>query len=102
MLTLLNLAQLVLYIPLLALLGQGLLYLLAGERREQNFFYTLLRLLARPFTLPMRKLTPRQVADEHVPIATFLVLLILYAVVFFEIATYCANHPGVGRCPVTR
>ena len=89
MLTLLNILQLVLYIALLALAGQGLLYVLAGPRRDSNFFYRLLQVVAKPFTLGMRKLTPRQVADQHVPVATFFVLLLAYAVVTFEKINLC-------------
>jgi cytochrome b561 len=98
-LTILKFAQLVLYIPLLALLGQGLLYVLAGPKRETNFFYTTLRLLSRPFTFVVRKITPRQVADEHVPFATFFLLIVLYMVVFFELVKYCGINPGVPGCP---
>ena len=43
MLDFLKLAQLVLYIALLSLLGQGVLYLLAGARRDGNVFYRLLQ-----------------------------------------------------------
>ena len=89
MLTLLNILQLVLYIALLALAGQGLLYVLAGPRRDSNFFYRLLQTVAKPFTAVMRKLTPRQVADRHVPVATFFLLLLAYAVVTFEKISLC-------------
>lgn len=97
MLTLLNALQLVLYIALLALLGQGVLYVLAGERRDSNFFYRLLQVLGKPFTLPMRLATPRQVADRLVPVITFFVLAVLYAVVTFERADYCISHRMVGQ-----
>lgn len=96
-LTVLTLLQLLLYIPLLALLGQGLLYVLAGPRRETNVFYQLLKLLSKPFTLVMRKLTPPQVADQHVPLATFLLLLVAYAVVTFERIDLCVRI-GVEMC----
>ncbi len=97
MLTFLNVVQLVLYIALLALVGQGVLYVLAGPKRESNFFYKLLQVLSKPFTLPMRKITPRQVADEHVPIVTFFLLVILYAVVTFERADLCISSNMVGQ-----
>jgi uncharacterized protein YggT (Ycf19 family) len=97
MLTFLNIVQLVLYIALLALVGQGVLYVLAGARRESNFFYKLLQVLTRPFTVPVRKITPRQVADEHVPIVTFFFLAILYAVVTFERADLCITSNMVGQ-----
>jgi hypothetical protein len=97
MLTFLNIAQLVLYIALLALLGQGVLYVLAGPKRESNFFYKLLQVLSKPFTVPMRRITPRQVADEHVPLVTFFLLVILYAVVTFERADLCITSNMVGQ-----
>lgn len=96
MLTFLNIVQLVLYIALLALVGQGILYMLAGAKRETNFFYGLLKVLTRPFTATMRKLTPAKVADEHVPLVTFLVMLLAYAVVTFEKISLCVGSQMVG------
>lgn len=97
MLLFLNLVQLILYIPLLALLGQGMLFVLAGARRQQNFFYKLLQLLSKPFTMAVRWITPRQVADHQVPIVTFLLVLILYAVVSFEKIDLCVRV-GLEQC----
>jgi hypothetical protein len=89
MLLFLNAAQLILYIALLALVGQGVLYVIAGARRDSNFFYRLLQVITKPFTVPVRWLTPRQVADRHVPLVAFLLLTILYAVVTFEKISLC-------------
>lgn len=89
MLNVLNIIQLVLYIALLALVGQGVLHVLAGARRDSNFFYRLLQVVSKPFTLPVRWITPRQVEDRHVPVVTFLLLLIGYAVVTFEKINLC-------------
>ena len=97
MLTFLNLVQLILYIPLLALLGQGALYVLAGARREQNVFYRLLQLLSRPFTLLVRRIAPGKVLDRHIPVATFLLLLVVYAVVTFERIDLCLRV-GIEQC----
>lgn len=96
MLTFLNILQLVLYIALLALLAQGLLYVLAGAKRESNFFYQLLRIVGKPFTAVVRRITPAKVADQHVPIVTFGLLLIAYAVVTFEKIDYCVGLNMVG------
>jgi len=96
-LTLLTLTQLLLYIPLLALLGQALLYVLAGPRRQGNLFYQLLQLLSKPFTALVRRLTPAQVADRHVPVVTFLLLLLVYAIVTFERIDHCVRI-GVQLC----
>ena len=89
MLNVLNAVQLVLYIALLALVGQGALYVLAGARRDSNVFYRLLQVISKPFTTPVRWITPRQVADQHVPLVTFLLLLIVYGVVTFEKINLC-------------
>lgn len=97
MLTTLNLLQLLLYIPLLALIGQGLLYVLAGPRRESNFFYRLLQLLSKPFTLVVRKLTPSKVADRHVPVVTLFLVFIAYVVVTLEKINLCVQI-GMEAC----
>lgn len=97
MLTLLNLIQLVLYIALMALLGQGVLYVLAGARRDTNFFYKLLQVLGKPFTWPVRKITPKLVSDAQVPLVTFLLLSVLYVVVTFERADLCVTSGLLGQ-----
>ncbi|GAB4039116.1 MAG: hypothetical protein Fur0014_08580 [Rubrivivax sp.] len=97
MLTFLTLAQLVLYIALLALLGQGILFVLAGEKRESNLFYQLLRILSKPFTLPVRAMTPARVADRHVPVLTFALLALAYVVVTIERVKLCVAV-GVEVC----
>lgn len=97
MLTFLNIAQLILYVALLALAGQGLLYVLAGSRRDSNFFYRTLQVVSKPFTAVMRRLTPKKVEDRHVPVATFLVLLVAYAVVTFEKISLCVAT-GMAGC----
>ena len=97
MLLALTLIQLLLYVPLLALLGQGLLYVLAGPRRQSNLFYQLLALISKPFTALVRRLTPRQVADRHVPVVTFFLLVIAYAVVTFERIDLCVRV-GIEQC----
>lgn len=97
MLTFLSLVQLILYIPLLALAGQGILFVLAGPKRDSNFFYRLLQLLSKPFTIVVRRITPRQVADHQVPIVTFFLVLIAYAVVSLERIDLCLKI-GIEQC----
>jgi hypothetical protein len=97
MVTFLAFVQLLLYIPLLALLGQGLLFVLAGPKRETNFFYQLLTLVSKPFTALVRKITPAKVADRHVPVVTFFLLVIVYFIVTFERIDLCIKV-GVENC----
>jgi len=98
MLQFLNIAQVVLYVAMLALLGQGLLFVLAGAKRDSNFFYKLLQVISKPFTLPMRKVTPRQVADEHVPLITFFLLLVISFIVFVERGYLMCEQLGYTDC----
>jgi hypothetical protein len=66
--------KLIAEIALMALLGQGLLALLAGGNRDSNVFYRLLKTLTQPFVTGVRWLTPRVVLDRHVPLVAFLLL----------------------------
>jgi uncharacterized protein YggT (Ycf19 family) len=93
----LSLLKLVVEIALLALLGQGVLYVLAGQQRQTNFFYQLLQVLSKPFTAVVRKATPARVADQHVPIVTFFLLSIVWVVVVLEKVSLCGQI-GVENC----
>lgn len=89
MLAFLNIAQLVLYIALLALLGQGLLYVLAGAKRQSNTFYQLFQILNKPWTKAARFLAPKQIADGQVPFVAFFVLAVLYIAVTLSKIEHC-------------
>jgi len=97
MLFAITLIKLVLEIALLALLGQGLLFVLAGQKRQGNVFYQLLQLLSKPFTALVRKATPAKVADQHVPVVTFFLLGLLWLVVVIEKISLCGQI-GVEHC----
>ncbi len=98
MLTFLNIAQVILYVALLALMGQGVLYVLAGVKRENNFFYTLLRVIGRPFTLPMRWVVPKVFSDQQVGVLTFVLLLVLSFIVFVERGFLLCEQLGHSGC----
>ena len=74
MLLLISSIKLVAEIALMALLGQGVLGLLAGRRREGNIVYQLLSQVSRPFVRLTRVLTPRIVLDRHVPAVALFIL----------------------------
>lgn len=94
---LLNTLQLVLYIALLALLGQGALHLMAGASRERNVFYRVLRAVGRPFTRLVRVITPARMADRHVPWLTFAMLLGAYLGVTAAKIALCVSA-GMHAC----
>ena len=74
------------------LLGQGLLALLAGSRRHTNTIYKLFLILTSPITKLARKITPRQIVDQHVPLVAFLLLFwLLYGVTKLK-QMYCSAH----------
>lgn len=97
MLLFLSALKLVLEIALLSLLGQGLLFLLAGPRRDTNLFYQLLQVLTRPFVWVARRLTPARVADRHVPFVVFFLLAVAWLIVTFEKIRHCVGA-GMEGC----
>ncbi|HET9463854.1 MAG TPA: hypothetical protein VFO43_07805 [Thiobacillus sp.] len=76
----------------LALLGQGVLALLAGKYREQNLFYRLLRLIASPAVRAVRFVTPRVILDAHVPALTFFLLVWLWIALALVKRHLCSLH----------
>ena len=80
MLLLVSSIKLVAEIALMALVGQFLLGLLAGAKRDGNLFYGVLDVLTRPFVKLTRMITPRVVLDRHVPLATFFLLALVWLV----------------------
>jgi hypothetical protein len=65
-------------IAMLSLLGQGILALLAGNKREANPIYQLFRVLTGPVIRLIGKLAPRQIIARHLPFVTFFVLFWLW------------------------
>lgn len=88
--------KLICEIALMALLGRGLLAMLAGAKRDTNVFYQLLTVLTRPFIAAARLITPKQVASAHLGFVAFFLLLIIWAVVTFEKIRLCVGVDMVG------
>ncbi len=66
------------------LIGQGLLALILGERRHQNFVYRFMAAITHPILWLTRRITPRLVLDRHLGwIALFLLLLLRIALYMF-------------------
>ncbi len=89
--------KLVAEIALLALAGQFLLGLLAGAKREDNFFYRLFQVLTRPLIRGMRSIAPRAVIDRHLPLAAFVLLASVWLVATFLKINLCLQI-GVEQC----
>jgi len=97
MLLLVSSVKLVAEIALMALAGQWLLGLLAGRRRDANFFYGLLGVLTGPFVKGMRLITPRVVIDRHIPLAAFVLLAMIWVVATLAKINVCLQI-GVEAC----
>lgn len=78
MLTLVTSLKLVCEIALLSLLGQWVLGLLAGAKRDSNLFYQVLGILTKPFLRAARFVAPKVVLDRHVPLVAFLLLAFVW------------------------
>ena len=76
----------------LALLGQGALALLAGERRHDNPFYGILRMVTGPVVRTVRAITPRFIVDAHVPFAALLLLLWAWIALALARRQLCGFH----------
>lgn len=97
MLLLVSSLKLIAEIALLAFAGQWLLGLLAGRRRDTNFFYRLLQTLTSPFVRGARWITPRIVLDRHLPLVAFLLLAFTWLAATVSKIGLCLQS-GVNLC----
>lgn len=84
-------------IALLALLGQAVLWVLAGRGREHNPVYRLFRVLTGPVISLARRVSPRQVLDRHVPLVAALLLGWLWLALTWAKLSLCVSAGG-GAC----
>ncbi len=97
MILLVSIFKLVAEIALLSLLGQWILGLLAGAKRDQNFFYQLLQMMARPFVKVARFISPKVVIDRHVPLVAFFLLAFVWVAATITKISLCVQL-GVQQC----
>lgn len=98
----LRLAQLIVAIPLFALVGQGATSVLArmmGQPPQRNFIYRLFQIVASPVVKPCRWIAPRFIPDRHLPLIAFSLLVVAYIWIMIEIATACTrNGLAIAQC----
>lgn len=97
MLLFVSAVKLVAEIALMALAGQFLLGLLAGQKRDTNIFYQLLQVMTKPFVKGMRLVTPKVVIDRHIPLAAFVALAMVWVVATITKINLCLQI-GVEQC----
>ncbi len=97
MLLFVSIVKLVAEIALLAFAGQFVLGLLAGAKRETNFFYRLFEVLTKPFVKGMRAITPKAVIDRHIPVAVFVALISVWFIATIAKVNVCMQV-GMAQC----
>ncbi len=65
-------------VAVVGMLGQGLLWVLAGDRRESNLVYKLFKTITSPVMKAIRFITPRIVLDRHIWLVSSLLLAMLW------------------------
>ena len=97
MLVLVSILKLLAEVALLALFGQGVLAVLAGEKRDKNLFYQVLQVITRPVVTGARFITPKIVIDRHVPYVAFLVVFFVWVAATVAKISICVQV-GVHLC----
>jgi hypothetical protein len=83
-------------IALLALMGQGVLYLFCGARRDSNAIYFVFKTITAPVMRFTRIITPRFVLDQHIGwVALFLLLLTEIVLIAAKIHLYLEGSATV-------
>jgi len=82
----------------MALLSQGLIGLLAGKARQDNFVYRLFKIVTDPVLKITRKITPRFVADRHLELACFFLLFWLWIALIYA-KGYVCHSQGLACIP---
>lgn len=84
-----SIARALVEVALLALLGQGLLAVLAGSKRATNPIYQLFQVVTRPVLQLMRLITPHLIMDKHLPFVAFFLLFWLWIALAVLKRHYC-------------
>ena len=80
-----------------AFLGQGILWVSAVAKRDQNIVYNLFKTLTSPVTRFTRIITPRVIIDAHIGLVAFFLLIVLWlALTAFKIKLVLDRAPGIG------
>lgn len=81
----------------MALLGQGLIGLLAGKSRQNNFVYRIFLVITAPIYRIARALSPRFIADAHMGLASFFIVFWLWVALIAAKAYVCGvQHLACG------
>ena len=68
-------------LSLMFIVGRFILGLLAGAKRQTNVFWQLLDVAAKPSLWVTRKLSPKLILDQHIPLAAASWLVVAWVLV---------------------
>jgi hypothetical protein len=71
-----GLVELILFV----MIGQGILFVLAGASRHQNLVYRVFAMVTAPILKATRVVTPRLIVDQHLGLVAFFLLSVLWVV----------------------
>ena len=91
-------AQMLVMVAGLALLGQGVVGVFNWPRRRQNLVYRLFEIIASPAVKLVRLVSPKVILDRHIPVAAFLLLLFAYFWLGFEHRSACRDDVAQAGC----
>lgn len=95
---LLLIAQTLIFVAGMALVGQFLVGIFSWGRRRENVVYQLFGVVARPVVRAVRVITPRVVLDTHVPLVAFLLCLMAYFATGFTHREVCLSDLNQRGC----
>ena len=79
-----------------AMIGQGVLWVLAGSKRDQNLVYGIFKTLTAPVIKATRAITPRVILDQHIGLVAFFLLIVLWlGLTVMKIKIVLENAPPV-------
>lgn len=79
------------------IVGRFFLGLLAGSKRDRNVFWQLLDVASKPALWITRKISPKLIVDQHIPLATSSWLLISWVLVVQFKIELCLEM-GIASC----
>ena len=84
-------------LSLMFIVGRFILGLLAGAKESTNIFWQLLDIAAKPALYITRKLSPKLILDQHIPLATASWLIIAWVIVVKQKIELCVQA-GASLC----
>ena len=73
----------------MALIGQGLIGVLAGKRKKDNFVYRIFLVVTSPIFKLARFISPRLIADTHMGLVSFFIVFWLWIALIYAKGYVC-------------